>query len=267
MPTPRASAVPCPGMTSITVLKVLKNGAAAVLWIVVWQAAAMAVNRTLLLPVPTPAETLAALWRMAGEGSFWLSVGMSLVRICAGFLLAFLVGSACAAASVRWRVFKWLTAPVAALIRAIPVAVFTILVFLWVKRAYIPSTIVFLTVLPVVWSNVETGLRSVDRGLTEMAAVFGMRHREVFWHVTLPQIRPYASAAIATGLGFAWKSGIAAEVICRTQGSLGDMLWSGKASVSYDEVFALTVVIVACSSALQGAAARLTRKEGGHAGA
>ena len=153
------------------------------------------------------------------------------------------------------------------LIRAIPVAVFTIVVFLWVSRAYIPSTIVFLTVLPIVWSNMETGLRHIDRQLSEMAQVFGMRRRDTLRHIILPQLRPYAAAAIATGLGFAWKSGIAAEVICRTQGSLGDLLWSGKASVSYDEVFALTVVIVLCSSLLQGAAAHLTGKEDGHAAA
>ena len=70
--------------------------------------------------------------------------------------------------------------------------------------------------------------------------------------------------AAVTGLGFAWKSGIAAEVICRTQGSLGDLLWGGKATISYDQVFALAAVIVLCSALLQSAALGLTRKEGGH---
>ena len=70
-----------------------------------------------------------------------------------------------------------------------------------------------------------------------------------------------AGTAAVTGLGFAWKSGIAAEVICRTQGSLGDLLWSGKATVSYDEVFALTVVIVLCSALLQRAFSGPKRRE------
>ena len=224
----------------------------------------MAANRALLLPLPTPVDTARALAAMAGEAAFWRSLGLSLLRICAGFLLAVAAGALCAAASHRWRVFRWLMSPLLGLIRAIPVAVFTIVVFLWVSRAYIPSTIVFLTVLPIVWSNVAAGLARLDGQLAEMARVFGMKRWDALRHITLPQLRPYAAAAVATGLGFAWKSGIAAEVICRTQGSLGDLLWSGKASVSYDEVFALTVVIVACSALLQGAAARLTRKEDGH---
>lgn len=259
--------MPCRETTSTTVRKGLKKAGAVLFWLVVWQLAAMAANRTLLLPIPTPVDTLAALWRMAGTGRFWLSAVLSLVRICAGFLLALLVGGVCAAASVRWRGFRWLAAPLVGLIRSIPVAVFTIVVFLWVSRPYIPSTIVFLTVLPVVWSNVEAGLRSADPQLAEMARVFGMKRRDILRHIALPQVRPYLAAAIATGLGFAWKSGIAAEVICRTQGSLGDLLWSGKASVSYDEVFALTVVIVVCSGLLQRTATGLTGKGGGHAAA
>lgn len=255
MLTPRASAALCRGMTSITVRKALKGIIAVLCWLAVWQVGAMAANRALLLPIPTVVDTACALWRMAGERTFWYAAALSLVRVSAGYLLALMVGTACAAASVRWQVFRWLAQPLLRLIRAIPVAVFTILVFLWVNRRYIPSAIVFLTVLPMVWSNVETGLRSIDHRLTELARVFGMRRRDRLRHIIFPQVRPYLAAAAATGLGFAWKSGIAAEVICRTQGSLGDLLWSGKATVSYDEVFALTVVIVVCSSVLQAGAA------------
>lgn len=247
--------------------KALKNSIAVLFWLLIWQLAATAANRALLLPLPTPVDTLRALLALMGQSGFWRATGLSLLRICAGFALAVVAGTLCAAASARWRAFRWLSGPLLRLIRAIPVAVFTIVVFLWVSRAYIPSTIVFLTVLPIVWSNMETGLRHIDRQLSEMAQVFGMCRRDTLRHIILPQLRPYAAAAIATGLGFAWKSGIAAEVICRTQGSLGDLLWSGKASVSYDEVFALTVVIVLCSSLLQGAAAHLTGKEDGHAAA
>ena len=209
--------------------KALKNSIAVLFWLLVWQLAAMAANRTLLLPLPTPVDTLRALLALADTADFWRAAGLSLLRVCAGFALAALAGTLCAAASVRWRAFRWLTGPLVGLIRAMPVAVFTIVVFLWVGRAYIPSTIVFLTVLPIVWSGMETGLRQLDPQLAEMARVFGMKRWDTLRHITLPQLRPYAGTAAVTGLGFAWKSGIAAEVICRTQGSLGDLLWGGTA--------------------------------------
>ena len=227
--------------------KALKNSIAVLFWLLVWQLAAMAANRTLLLPLPTPVDTLRALLALADTADFWRAAGLSLLRVCAGFALAALAGTLCAAASVRWRVFRWLTGPLVGLIRAMPVAVFTIVVFLWVGRAYIPSTIVFLTVLPIVWSGMETGLRQLDPQLAEMARVFGMTRWDTLRHITLPQLRPYAGTAAVTGLGFAWKSGIAAEVIGMPDGSIGEQLQQAKIYLNTPDLFAWTLVIVLVS--------------------
>jgi len=235
------------------------TAAAVVFWLLLWQAGAMLANQRLLIPIPTPADTAAALARLGGTGRFWLTAGASAARIGAGFLLAVLLGTACAAASERWGWFGTVSEPLVRLMRTVPVAVVTILVFLWLPRGRIPGFIAFLTVFPIVWSNVAQGIRHADQGLVEMAAVFGMGRREILRQITLPGIRPYFTAAVATGLGFAWKSGVAAEIICRTELSLGSMLWSSKSAVAYDEVFALTAVIVIASAALETVARRLLK--------
>ena len=82
----------CRATTSITVRKALKNSIAVLFWLLVWQLAAMAANRTLLLPLPTPVDTLRALLALAGTASFWRAAGLSLLRVCAGFALAALAG-------------------------------------------------------------------------------------------------------------------------------------------------------------------------------
>ena len=246
-------------MISTMVHKNLKNGLAVLFWLLVWQVGAMAANRTLLLPIPTPVTTLQSLIRLLGQGRFYLTVGTSLLRIAIGFVLALLAGALSAVLSTRSQLFAALTAPLLQLIRAIPVASFTILLFLWVRRESLPSCVVFLTVYPLVWANIESGLRSLDGSLSEMARVFGMKGSQIFRQITLPGLRPYFSAASASGLGFAWKSGVAAEVICRSENSLGNLLWAGKNAVDYDEVFALTLVIVLCSAALQALAKRLMK--------
>ena len=64
---------------------------------------------------------------------------------------------------------------------------------------------------------------------------------------------------MSSGIGFAWKSGVAAEVICRTQQSLGNLLWAGKSGIDYDEVFAVTLLIVLLSVLIQKAAMRMFR--------
>lgn len=235
------------------------TAAAIAFWVLLWQVGAMVANRALLIPIPTPVDTVTALIRLGGTGRFWLTAGASALRICGGFVLALLLGTACAAASEGWGLFRTLSAPLLRLVRTVPVAVVTILVFLWLPRQRIPGFIAFLTVLPIVWSNVAQGIRHADQGLVEMARVFGMSRREILRKITLPGIRPYFTAAVATGLGFAWKSGVAAEIICRTERSLGSLLWSSKSAVAYDEVFALTLVIVVWSVLLESAARRLLK--------
>ncbi|MBQ1674477.1 MAG: ABC transporter permease subunit [Oscillospiraceae bacterium] len=227
------------------------TAAAVAFWLVVWQLGATLANRNLLIPVPTPVDTLTALWQLGGTESFWLAVGASAMRICLGFVSAVALGTVCAVLSERWGLFRVTAEPLLRLVRAVPVASVTILVFLWLPRERIPGFIAFLTVFPIVWSNVAGGIRSADRGLAEMARVFGMSRWNILRKITLPEIRPYFTAAIATGLGFAWKSGVAAEIICRTNRSLGNMLWSSKSAVAYDEVFALTLVIVVWSVVLE----------------
>ena len=241
--------------------KILTKTGAVIFWLLVWQFGAMLANRQLLLPIPTPLDTAAALGRFASQGAFYLTVGASLLRICIGFLAAVVLGTLGAILTTRFSLVHILLQPILDLIRAIPVASFTILVFLWIDRGNIPSVISFFTVLPMVWANVESGLRSTDAGLVEMARVFGMKNGDILRHISLPAIRPFFTAAVGNGLGFAWKSGVAAEVICRAQNSLGNLLWGSKASVSYDEVFAVTMVIVLLSAVLQ-AAARTVLKGG-----
>ena len=111
MPTLRAWAVRCLRRISTMAHKGLKNSLAVLFWLAVWQVGAMIANRTLLLPIPTPITTLRSLIRLLEQGSFYLTVGTSLLRIAVGFVLALIVGALSALLSTRSRLFATLTAP------------------------------------------------------------------------------------------------------------------------------------------------------------
>ena len=66
-------------------------------WLLVWQLASSAMGIELLLP--GPAATARALWRAAGEPSFWQTAGMSVLRVLAGFAAGALAGALLAAAT------------------------------------------------------------------------------------------------------------------------------------------------------------------------
>lgn len=240
--------------------KILTGLAAAVFWLAVWQGIAMLVARELL--VPAPLAVFKTLLRLLGSLDFWQAAGLSLLRVVSGFLAALAVGCAAALLTARFSVARVLLSPLLKIIRAAPVASFIILALVWIQTDRLPGFISFLMVVPVVWGNVEKGIRTTDRNLLEMARVFRLGRRKTLLGIWIPSVMPYFLAACTTGLGFAWKSGIAAEVLCRPDLSIGDRLQSAKSHLETPEVFAWTAVVVALSILLEKGLLLLARRLG-----
>lgn len=223
----------------------LKTLGAILFWIALWQFAAMWVDSEFLLP--TPAATVKTLFSMCGTKKFWLSVAISISRIVAGFLLAMVLGSLCGIISAHVRWFADLFSPLLHVIRSVPVASFIILVLVWLKTNNIPVFISFLMVFPMFWDRMQSAFDSVDQKLLELCRVMRVSFGEKLRAVYLPAVLPALRSVCITGIGFAWKSGVAAEVICKPQSALGTLLSNGKTALETPEVFAVTLVIVVLS--------------------
>ena len=236
-------------MISTMVNKIIKKTAVLLLWVAVWQFFAIIIAHELI--IPSPYNTVIALVGLAKTKEFYISVLISLVRILSGFTLGVLLGFLGGAFSANHKLFKEITAPVLQLIKAVPVASFIILAFFWFKSSYLPVFIAFLMVLPIIWSTVETALVNIDIKYIEMGQIFGLTHTKIFWKIKMPLIFPAFLSAFLTSLGFAWKSGIAAEVIAKPQISLGGMLEQSKTHLEIAEVFAITAVVAILSLLLE----------------
>lgn len=242
-------------------LRVLRRVAVAAFWIAVWIGVCAVNNRTLLLPLPYPWDVAETLWQLMGETVFWAAVGTSLLRIVTGFLLALMVGVMLAMLTTRFAMLDALLSPLLSVVRAAPVASFIFVAFLWVKAEMMPTFIAFLMVVPLVWGNVRQGILQTDRGLLEMARVFRLGRMQRLKHIRLPAVRPYLQAAVSTGFGFAWKAGVAAEILCWPNDSIGYHIAAAKNAVETAEVFAWTAVVVALSVVLEWLLRRLFHRE------
>ena len=67
----------------------------------------------------------------------------------------------------------------------------------------------------------------------------------------MPIIFPSVISAILTSLGFAWKSGIAAEVISEPNVALGTILMEGKGMIDFSSVYAVTLTVVILSLVIE----------------
>ncbi len=223
----------------------------------------MSVGKELLLPGPLPA--LRALGQASREGSFWLSVGLSVLRVLCGFVLGALVGALLAVLTSFSAVCRTLFAPFVRVMRTVPVASFIILALLWLHTTILPGFISALMVLPVVWGNVTEGIAKTDPLLLEMGRVYGFSRWKTLRRIYLPSLRPWFRSACLTALGLAWKSGVSAEVLCQPRSAIGTQLYYSKIYLETDRLFAWTLVVIALSLLLERALRRLLRPKGGGA--
>ncbi len=235
--------------------------AVSAFWLGVWALAGAWIGQELLLP--SPAAVVRTLWHLWGTGSFWVDVAMSLVRVLTGFIGAVVGGALLAVLTTRFAVARHLLAPLLHVVRAAPVASFILLAYFWIRLQWLPAFIAFLMVLPLMWANICQGIGQTDGRLLEMARVFRFGRWKTLREIYIPSVHPYFQAACTTGLGFAWKSGIAAEVICSPAFSVGKEMLSAKSYLETAEVFAWTVTVVLLSVCMEkGIQALVNRRKG-----
>lgn len=231
--------------------KVLKVVVLAAFWLALWAVGAEIVGKELLLP--SPLATGSALLQMLGEGVFWRSVGATLGRITAGFLLGAVLGVALGAATAGWRWCDLLFSPAMKAVRTVPVVSFILFLYFWLPTGRVPVVVAALMALPVVWRSTRQGIANADPLLLELAETYDLS----FWRrlrlIYLPGAMGAVSAGWETALGLAWKSGVAAEVLCQPRWAAGSGLQSAKAYLDAPGLFAWTAVIVALSLLMETA--------------
>ena len=105
--------------------------------------------------------------------------------------------------------------------------------------------------LPVVWRAARQGIAQADSKLLELAGAYRLPWSRKVRYIYLPAALPALSAGWETALGLAWKSGVAAEVLCQPKWGAGSQLQISKAYLDAPGLFAWTAVIVALSLCME----------------
>ena len=230
--------------------KVIKAICVATFWIFIWEAACRLVSRDnelLLLILPSPFTVFKTWIEIAFTSEFIKAELLTLARIFIGFIIGCVSGFIIAIITHISGIAYSLLSPILKIIRAVPVVAIIILMYLFFNSSTLPILIVCLMVLPLIWQTVHDGLKNTDKLLLEMAKAYNLSRQKTLLKIKLPCITPGLISTCVNSLGLAWKSGVAAEVICLPNISLGTMLWQGKGNVNFDEVYAVTLTVVVLS--------------------
>jgi len=238
--------------------KYLPRAGAVLLALLLWQLLAMAINEPVFLV--SPITVVARFFSLLTEGSFWSALGFSFLRIGLGFFAGILFGVLHGALSGKYPVAETLLYPYMVTVRSVPVASFAVIALLWFSHETVSAFISFLIVLPIVYNAVLEGVHNLDPKMKEMAAVFRFSPLARLKLVWLPGVRPFLLSAVRVGVGLAWKSGVAAELIGVPRGSVGELLYNSKIYFNTAELFAVTLVIILCTVLCEKAVFALARR-------
>lgn len=222
---------------------------AILFWIAVWHFTALKVDKTLLLP--TPVETLKVICELVIRSDFWSICLTSVKNIFVGVLFGVIVGSALAVLSYISHLFKFIVAPIMSLIKSTPIASFIILLLVWIGKESIPFWISFMMVTPIVSSNLLEGLGNIDVGLKEVAKVYNFSFSKRWNMLYRHSLLPYLNSSLKSGIALAWKAGIAAEVLCTPDNTIGKMLYESKLYIETPSLFAWTLTVIVISFSLE----------------
>lgn len=238
--------------------KLLGIVASVVFWLLVWQLASMLVPAKIFLA--SPIDVSVALWELLGSSEFYGAIGFSFMRVTIGFFGAMLAGVGLALAAYKLSFVEVLFRPFMGLVKAAPVAAFTLITLLLFGPRNQSAIISFLMVLPIFYSNTLASLKSVEPERFEAAAVFGMVNRDRFRFIYLPYAAPFFASSCELGWGVAWKAGVSAEIVAIVAGSVGGMIYDAKINILSAQVMAYTITVVVIALILERLSQWLIRR-------
>jgi NitT/TauT family transport system permease protein len=186
--------------------------------------------------IPTPLDVLDKVVQVNANNKFITNIGMSLRRIFIGFGVAVVLGVAMGLAIGRYRVARGLLFPALEAMRPIPaIAWVPISIMLWPDNEVSIVFITFIGAFFPILLNTVSGVQSVDSVLLRAGQCLGAKERQIMWHVVLPGAAPQIFTGLAVGMGVAWVSLIAAEMISGQFG-IGYFTWEAYSLISYAEI-------------------------------
>lgn len=218
--------------------QLILNGLTVVLGIATWWILSAAGFR-----LPSPPEVVKRAGELAADGTLWDDIRASLTRVLIGFFL----GSALAIPVgflMGW--YGWargLLEPWVQFFRTIPpLAIIPLAIVLMGIGEQPKIFVIFLAAFLSCVISTFQGVVSVDRTLINAARVLGSKDATIFAKVVVPASTPFILVGMRVGLGAAWATVVAAELIAAQQG-LGYRMQQAQIYYELPTIFVGLIVI------------------------
>ncbi|WP_205825849.1 MULTISPECIES: ABC transporter permease [Microbispora] len=195
------------------------------------------------LQFPTPAEVVSAAWKMIQDGTLATDVGASLGRVLAGFALGSVAAVIVGFVMGWYTVARGLFEPWIQFFRTIPPLAMLPLVLVLMGIGESPKIfVIFLAAFLSCVISTYQGVVNVDKTLINAARVLGASDGTIFGRVVVPASTPFILVGMRVGLGSAWGTLVAAELLA-AQAGLGHRMQSAQLYYDLPTIFVGIIAI------------------------
>lgn len=240
--------------------KVLNPGFLSIILLLTgWQIATSMLARPELFPSIT--DILQRLQYMLFQGDFYRDIGATLLRGFTGISIAGILALLLAVLAVHHKFWKSFFHPIIIILRSIPVISVVLIALLWFSPPSLPVFIALLTMFPILYQNILSGLEMTDIRLIEMAKVYHKNNLQRYFMIYLPGAKKIILDGMATAMGFGWRAIIIGEALASPVHAIGTGMKRAQSFIQMDNLLSWTVVAILISFLFDYIIRQFNRKE------
>jgi NitT/TauT family transport system permease protein len=169
--------------------------------------------------LPAPRAVWEVLARESASGALWFHISQTLWRVAAAFTLAMGIGCALGIAlGLMPGLNRWAD-PWVTVFLNLPALVIIVLCYLWIGLNEVAAiTAVAANKTAMVTVTIREGVRTLDRGVADLARIYRFSPWKRLAHVIWPQLGPFVAASTRNGLAVIWKIVLVVEFLGRSNG-------------------------------------------------
>lgn len=200
-----------------------------------------------------PKLIFATLIDLLKDGELLRNLGISFLRVTAGFLIGAAGGVLLGIALGMSRTFEAYSGPLFHALRQVPVLAWIPLLILWVgigedfKVSFIAVTAFYPMAL-----NASEGIKGVSKAYLEVGNIFELGLAKKVTRIIIPAALPSIFTGLRLSLSIAWMAVVGAELVAASEG-IGYMMYRARQQLQVD-----TVIVCIIAVGLTGYAMSLT---------
>ncbi|MBN2300176.1 MAG: ABC transporter permease subunit [Acholeplasmataceae bacterium] len=212
-----------------------------IIWVIVYQA----VNHPIILP--SPYQVSLAFVHIFTHEATLVAILMTVIRLFVAIFLSAIIGISLGVLSGFKHQIAAFLKPYVTILRTIPVISIVVILLILFGFDYTPYIITFLMVFPIIYTGVLEGIRQMD---SELLDVYHLEEHD--WKLGLklvyfPMIKKYILLSFLQSFGLGIKVLVMAEFLSQTKMSIGNQIYLAKINITYDAVFAWTIILILLS--------------------